>query len=128
MKAGFCVVATVVLKNDNTITVSKNQWENFGKQDNSYRTEDYKTIELLSSNSNPYDNNSQYPPMSLLITNVIEEISSTLYNYPSIFKNVYNLSYLIFLSLTINLFILFYHLKYKTELVKIFFYLQRLFF
>ena len=98
-------------KNDNTITVSKNQWENFGKQDNSYRTEDYKTIELLSSNSNPYNNNSQYPPMSLLITNVIEEISSTLYNYPSIFKNVYNLSYLIFLSLTINLFLLFYHLK-----------------
>ena len=105
-------------KNDNTITVSNNQWENFGKQDNSYRTEDYKTIELLSSNSNPYDNNSQYPPMSLLVTNIIEKISSTLYNYPSIFKNVYNLSYLIFLSLTINLFILFYHLKYKTELVK----------
>lgn len=105
-------------KNDNTITVSKNQWENFGKQDNSYRTEDYKTIESLSSNINPYDNNSQYPPMSLLVTNVIEEISSTLYNYPSIFKNVYNLSYLIFLSLTVNLFLLFYHLKYKTELFK----------
>ena len=105
-------------KIDNNITVSKNQWENFGKQDNSYRTEDYKTIELLSSNSNPYDNNSQYPPMSLLVTNVIEKISSTLYNYPSIFKNIYNLSYLIFLSLTINLFLLFYHLKYKTELFK----------
>ena len=41
--------------NDNAITVSKNQWENFGKQENSYRTQDYITIELLSVNSNPYD-------------------------------------------------------------------------
>lgn len=108
--------------NDNAITVSKNQWENFGKQENSYRTEDYITIELLAVNSNPYDNESdnrsQYPPMSLLVTNVIKKIANTLNNYPSIFQNVNNLSFLIFLSLTINLFLLFYHLKYKTELFK----------
>lgn len=105
-------------KNDNTITVSRNQWENFGRQDNSYRTEDYKTIESLSINSNPYDNNSQYPPMALLVTNVIYKVSDSLYNYPSVFKKIYNLSYLIFLSLTINLFLLFYHLKFRTELLK----------
>ena len=105
-------------KNDNTIKVSRNQWENFGRQDNSYRTEDYKTIESLSINSNPYDNNSQYPPMALLVTNVIYKVSDSLYNYPSVFKNIYNLSYLIFLSLTINLFLLFYHLKFRTELLK----------
>ena len=105
-------------KNDNTITVSRNQWENFGRQDNSYRTADYKTIESLSINSNPYDNNSQYPPMALLVTNVIYKVSDSLYNYPSVFKNIYNLSYLIFLSLTINLFLLFYHLKFRTELLK----------
>ena len=56
--------------------------------------------------------------MALLVTNVIYKVSDSLYNYPSVFKNIYNLSYLIFLSLTINLFLLFFHLKFRTELLK----------
>tara|TARA_B100002019_G_C21274755_1_gene604696 strand:+ start:10125 stop:12122 length:1998 start_codon:yes stop_codon:yes gene_type:complete len=100
-------------KTDEYLKITNNQWENYGEQFNSFRTGDYKSIESLSLSLDPYEENSQYPPFALATTKFIFHVSKFLNNYPSVFSNIQNLSFLIFLIITFNLFIYFYYQKFK---------------